>query len=59
MMNGQVVVVGAGIAGLTAGYCLKQAGYHPILVEKSNRVDGRMITDFIDGLPRRLDFIHR
>jgi monoamine oxidase len=37
-----VVVVGAGIAGLTAAYRLQQAGLVPRVFEASNRVGGRM-----------------
>ncbi len=48
-MNKQVVVVGAGIAGLTAAYFLKREGYNPIVLEGSDRVGGRMCTDFING----------
>jgi oxygen-dependent protoporphyrinogen oxidase len=44
-----IVVVGAGIAGLTAAYFLKQAGHDPIVLEKSDRVGGRMTTDVVDG----------
>ncbi len=49
MADKQVVIVGAGIAGLTAAYFLQQAGYHPIVLEKSGRVGGRMITDVVNG----------
>jgi oxygen-dependent protoporphyrinogen oxidase len=49
MTNRQIVIVGAGIAGLTAAYFLKQAGYHPLVLEKSGRVGGRMITDVVEG----------
>lgn len=48
-MNNQIVIVGAGIAGLTAGYYLKKVGYHPIVLEKSSRVGGRMISEVVDG----------
>ncbi len=48
-MNQRIVVVGAGIAGLTAAYFLKQEGYTPIVFEKSDRVGGRMMTDIING----------
>ncbi|XOF34335.1 MAG: protoporphyrinogen/coproporphyrinogen oxidase [Candidatus Electrothrix sp. YB6] len=49
MMNQRIVVVGAGIAGLTAGYFFKQAGHHPVVLEQSDRVGGRMGTDFVNG----------
>ncbi len=37
-----VLIVGAGIAGLTAGYYLRQAGIPIRIVEASNRVGGRI-----------------
>ena len=72
MAGERIVVVGAGIAGLTAAYFLKQAGHHPIVLEKSGRVGGRMISDIVDGFtidcgaqflmeryPLLVDLIHR
>lgn len=38
----KVLIVGAGIAGLTAGYRLKQAGVPVDIIEARNRVGGRM-----------------
>jgi oxygen-dependent protoporphyrinogen oxidase len=49
MTSKRIVVVGAGIAGLTAAYFLKQGGHDPIVLEKSDRVGGRMITDVVNG----------
>ncbi len=49
MADQRIVVVGSGIAGLTAAYLLEQEGHHPIVLEKSNRVGGRMISDVVDG----------
>jgi monoamine oxidase len=40
----RIVVVGAGLAGLTATYRLKQAGYSAKLFEASDRVGGRCWT---------------
>jgi len=40
-----VVIVGAGIAGLTAAHFLKQAGVRAEIYEASMRVGGRMYTD--------------
>jgi monoamine oxidase len=37
----RIVVVGAGLAGLTAAYRLKQAGYVAQVYEASNRIGGR------------------
>ncbi|WP_420147604.1 NAD(P)/FAD-dependent oxidoreductase [Spirosoma sp.] len=48
-----VVIVGAGIAGLTCAVYLKQAGIHALVLEASDGVGGRVRTDFMDGF--RLD----
>lgn len=48
--SGKVIIVGAGVAGLYAGYILKQKGIDFTIVEASERYGGRMgvITDFAD-----------
>lgn len=49
----KVIVLGAGMAGLTAAYELQRAGHDPILLEAQNRVGGRVQTlrdPFADGL---------
>jgi len=48
-----VIVVGAGIAGLHCARVLNSHGYHVTILEKSDRVGGRMKTDVVDGF--RLD----
>lgn len=45
----QVIVVGAGIAGLAAAFTLQQAGLKVTVLESGNRVGGRMTSDVIDG----------
>jgi monoamine oxidase len=48
----RIVVVGAGLAGLTCAYRLKQAGYAATVHEASDRVGGRCWTlrgAFADG----------
>jgi len=47
----KIHIVGAGVSGLIAAQVLEEQGYHPIVFEKSDRVGGRMKTDFIDGIP--------
>ncbi len=45
-------IVGAGYAGLTAAYRLKQAGYTVVVVEARERIGGRVWTKYLtDGTP--------
>ncbi len=49
----KVVIVGAGMAGLTAAYELKRAGHKPVLLEAQQRIGGRVHTlrdPFSEGL---------
>jgi monoamine oxidase len=39
-----VVILGAGIAGMTAGYQLRKAGYHCVILEARERAGGRVWT---------------
>ncbi|WP_128547652.1 NAD(P)/FAD-dependent oxidoreductase [Larkinella soli] len=48
-----VVIIGAGMAGLTCAVYLKQAGIQATLLEASDGVGGRVRTDLVDGF--RLD----
>ena len=52
-----VVILGAGIAGLTAAYELERAGYRVTVIEASHRVGGRNLTvrsgDVIDELGQK------
>lgn len=45
----RVGIIGAGIAGLCAGYRLAQQGIHPVIFEKGSFSGGRMGSDRIDG----------
>jgi oxygen-dependent protoporphyrinogen oxidase len=45
----QVIVIGAGIAGLTAAHYLANAGMTVKVLEASGRVGGRMTTDVVNG----------
>src|SRR5690606_37856696 len=47
-----VVIVGAGIAGLTAGLLLKQAGHRVTILEAQNRLGGRIYT--YHGFPGKM-----
>ena len=46
-----VVVVGAGLAGLNAAWRIKEAGKRVLVVEARERVGGRTFTTQIDGQP--------
>jgi monoamine oxidase len=43
--NPRIVVIGAGLAGLSAAYTLKKAGYTTTVYEASSRVGGRCYTN--------------
>ncbi len=53
MSSPQIIIIGAGAAGLTAAIELERAGFAPLLLEASDRVGGRLKTDVVDGF--RLD----
>ncbi len=44
MENRKVIVIGAGIGGLSAGYWLTRRGYEVEILEASDRPGGRMVT---------------
>lgn len=45
-----VVVIGAGLAGLNAALTVQQAGKQVVVLEASDRIGGRVATDEVDGL---------
>jgi protoporphyrinogen oxidase len=53
MTSPDVVVVGAGLAGLAAAGRLRAKGYEPLVLERSDGPGGRVRTDVVDGF--RLD----
>ncbi len=55
-----VVVVGAGMAGMTAARNLAEAGLKVLVVEAQDRIGGRILTQHIDGVAIELgaEFIH-
>lgn len=48
-MSADVVVVGAGLAGLTCARELERGGLEVVVVERSDAVGGRVRTDLLDG----------
>ena len=49
LSTAQVIVVGAGIAGLTAAYSLKEQGISVKVIDAADRVGGRMTSDELNG----------
>lgn len=48
-MDADVIVVGAGLAGLRCARLLAEAGHETLLVEAADQVGGRQRTDGVDG----------
>jgi monoamine oxidase len=46
-----VIIIGAGMAGLSAGRTLADAGHDVILLEARDRIGGRIVTDRTLGIP--------
>lgn len=50
-----VIIIGAGVAGLAAASWLAEEGYHVVVLEARDRLGGRVWTDrSLDGLPLEL-----
>lgn len=49
MFDKPVGVIGAGLAGLSAALTLQEAGREVVIYDGSDRVGGRVATDYIDG----------
>lgn len=45
----KIYIIGAGIGGLTAALVLEKFGYHPIILEATNEVGGRVKTEIVEG----------
>ena len=42
--NDKIIIIGGGMAGLTAAYYLKEAGYDVVVIERDNRPGGRIMS---------------
>ncbi len=49
MANHEVIIIGAGVAGLTCAKYLKSYGIEALILEASDAVGGRVRTDVVDG----------
>jgi len=49
MQNEKIVIIGAGLSGLTAAIELEKAGFKPTILEGSESIGGRVKTDKVDG----------
>ena len=47
--DGHIHVVGAGVSGLVAASVLEAHGYHPVVIERTDGVGGRVKTDVVNG----------
>lgn len=42
-------IIGAGVSGLIAAQVLENNGYHPVIIEATDRVGGRLKTDIVEN----------
>ena len=45
----KINIIGAGVSGLVAAKVLEDNGFHPTVIEASDRVGGRVKTDIVEG----------
>ena len=59
-VDADVIVIGAGLAGLRAAQVLAAAGRHVVVLEAQDAVGGRVRTDPVDGflLDRGFQLLH-
>ena len=49
MKNSRIIILGAGLGGLYTAYLLEKAGFSCTILEASERVGGRIYTDYKEG----------
>lgn len=49
MEDARIAIVGAGVSGLVAAKTLEEAGLKPVIIERSDRVGGRLRTEIKEG----------
>ncbi len=54
MREADVIIVGAGLSGMIAARAVQAAGLQPLILEASERVGGRILTEMAQGLPFEL-----
>jgi phytoene dehydrogenase-like protein len=45
----KIHIIGAGISGLIAATVLEKYGFHPVIIEATDRAGGRVKTDIVKG----------
>jgi len=57
MTPGRIIIVGAGMTGLTAARQLRERGWHPLILDKGRAIGGRMATRRmeVDGAVMKFD----
>ena len=62
MPDAEILIIGAGAAGLAASYALRTSGRRPVVLEARKRVGGRIFTCHPNGLPVAVElgaeFVH-
>lgn len=48
-MKEKIVIIGAGVSGLVAAINLEKAGFSPLILDATDRVGGRVKTDYREG----------
>lgn len=55
-MEQKAVILGAGVSGLVAAIELEKAGFSPVVIDRNERVGGRLATEHHQGLPLDVGF---